>query len=52
MVNGHKTAAHTDSPDGRTAKTCLGGRMHCPSASSFILCFLKNEHEILWVMTP
>jgi len=29
-VNGHKSAAHTDSPDG---KTCLGGGVHCPIAS-------------------
>jgi len=34
VVNGHKSAAHTDSLDGRTGKTCLGGGMHCPSASS------------------
>jgi len=34
VVNGHKSAAHTDSPDGGTGKTCLGGGMHCPSASS------------------
>jgi len=40
MVNGHKSA-HTDSPDGGTGKTCLGGRMHCPSASSsFIHSFI------------
>ena len=24
MVNGHKYAAHSDSPDGDTGKTCLG----------------------------
>ena len=36
VVNGHKSAARTDSPDGGTGKTCLGGGMHCPSASSFI----------------
>jgi len=35
VVDGHKSAAHTDSPDGGTGKTCLGGRIHCPSASSF-----------------
>ena len=34
MANGHKSAAHTDSPDGGTGKTCLGGGMHRPSASS------------------
>ena len=37
VVNGHKSAgctAYNDSPDGGTGKTCLGGGMHCPSASS------------------
>ena len=34
MVNGHKYAAHTDSPDCGTGKTCFGGGMHCVSASS------------------
>jgi len=34
LVNGRKSAAHTDSPDGSSGKTCLGGGMHCPSASS------------------
>jgi len=28
------TDIHTDSPDGSTGKTCLGGGLHCPSASS------------------
>jgi len=36
VVNGHKSAAHTDSSDGGTGKTCLGGGMHCAIASSFI----------------
>ena len=35
VVNGHKSVVHTDSPHGGTGKTCLGGGMHCPSASSF-----------------
>jgi len=37
IVNEHrpKSTAHTDSPDGGTGKTCLGGGMHCPIASSF-----------------
>jgi len=30
VVNGHKSAAHTDSPDDGTGKTCLGGGMHLP----------------------
>jgi len=34
VVNGHKSAAHTDLPDSSTGKTCLGGGMHCLSASS------------------
>jgi len=29
VVNGHKSAAHTDSSDGGTGKTCLGGGMQC-----------------------
>jgi len=28
VVNGHKSAAHTDSPDGGTGKTCIGGGMY------------------------
>ena len=35
MLNGHKSAACTDLPDGGTGKTCLGGGIHCPSASSY-----------------
>jgi len=35
VVNGHKSAADTDSPDGDTGKTCLGGGMHGSSASSY-----------------
>jgi len=34
VINGHKSAAHTDMPDGCTGRTCLGGGMHCSSASS------------------
>ena len=34
VVNGHKSAADIDSPNGGTGKTCLGGGMHCRSASS------------------
>jgi len=36
VVSGHKSAAHTDSPDGGTGKTCLGEGRQCPSASSLI----------------
>jgi len=35
VVNEHKSAAHTDSPDDGTNKTCLGGGMHCANASSY-----------------
>jgi len=35
VINGPKSATHTDSPDGGTGKTRLGGGMYCPSASSF-----------------
>jgi len=43
-VNGHKSAAHTDLPDGGTGKTCLGGGIHCPSAS--IMVALWNRETI------
>ena len=33
VVNGHRSAAHTDSLDGGTGNTCLGGGMHCYIAS-------------------
>jgi len=35
VVKEHKSAVHTEFPDGGTGNTCLGGGMHCPSASSF-----------------
>jgi len=35
VVNEHKSAAHTDWPDGGNRKTYLGGGMRCPNASSF-----------------
>ena len=34
VVNGHDSAAHTESPDGGTGKMCLGGGMSCPNGSS------------------
>jgi len=37
VVNEHESAAHSDSPDGGTGKTCLGRGMHCPSASSLVM---------------
>jgi len=42
VVTGHKSVAHTDSPDGGTGKTCLGGSMYCPSASSYILLIITG----------
>ena len=39
VANGHKSAAHTDSPDGGIGKTSLGGGMYCPSvSSSYCIC--------------
>jgi len=39
VVNGHKSAAHTDSPDGGIGKTYLGGCMYCLSvSSSYCIC--------------
>ena len=46
VVNEHKFGAHTDSPDGGTGKTCLGGGMHCPIASSFHC--IGNRSYISW----
>ena len=43
MVNRHKSAAHTDTPDGGTGKTYIGGGMHCPSASSFRNVFVNSK---------
>jgi len=42
VVNGHKSGAHTDSPDGGTGMMCLGGGVHYPSASSscIIVCIM------------
>jgi len=46
VVNGYKSAAHTNSPDGGTDKMCLGGGMHCHSASGLGGQF--NELMFLW----
>ena len=48
VVNGHKSAAHTDSPDDGTGKTCLGGDrpMYCLSASSY--CIYKSLFTNKW----
>ena len=48
-VNGHKSAAHTDSPHGGIGKTCLGGGMHCPSASSYLLLRLATDGQPSYV---
>ena len=46
VVNGHKSAVRTDSPDGGTGKTCPGRGMHCPSGSSLLLiCFTKRQRQ-------
>jgi len=39
VINGHKPAAHTESPDGGTGKTRLCGGMQCPIASNILNCF-------------
>ena len=51
VVNGCKRAAHTDSLDGGTGKTCLGGGMHCPSASSLNEVVIFNRELPLNVYT-
>jgi len=40
VVNGHKSAVYTDSQYRGTGKTCLGGGMHCLTASS-CSCFCR-----------
>jgi len=40
VVNGHKSAAHTDLPDGGTGKMCLGRGMHSPSAPGLFVFLL------------
>jgi len=35
LLNGHKSAAHTDSLDDGTDKMCLCWGVHCPSALSY-----------------
>ena len=46
MVNGHKSGAHTGSPDGSTGKKCLGGGMHCPSTSSHSIIISLQTKQI------
>ena len=50
MVNGHKSAVHTDSPDrgASEAGTWLGGAMQCPSSSNFI----SGRIAILTIFIP
>jgi len=50
VVNGYKSVAHTDSPDGGTGKTCLGGSTHCPSDSSLLYCSpgVSRYHPETW----
>jgi len=42
VVNAHKSAAHSDSPDGGIGKTCLGGGMRCPITLLPVLLKLPN----------
>jgi len=46
VVNGHKSVAHTDSPDGGTGKTCLGGGIHCDSAFSLTWVCPSVDHVV------
>jgi len=48
VVNGRKFAAYTDLPDGGTGKTCLGGGMHCLSASSLTTEMKVHFYVIVW----
>ena len=43
MINGHKSAAHTDSSDGGTGKPCLGRGRHGPSASSLLIYHVYRQ---------
>jgi len=45
VINGHKSAADTDSPDGGTGKTCLGRGVHCPDASSLYWYWHHSRHK-------
>jgi len=49
VVNGHKSIAHTDSPDGGTGKTCLGGAMQAAAAVQVVMAALRSRrgHYIL-----
>jgi len=50
VVNGHKSAGHTNSPGGGTGKTCLGGGMHRPSASSCTVVWSSDGQtgRLIW----
>ena len=50
MVNGHKSAAHDDSPDGGTGKTCLGGGMHCSTASRSTCNKVDVRRDVCYVL--
>jgi len=48
VVDEHKYAAHTDSPDGGTGKACLGGGMNRASASSFFSFLNYSFFGSMW----
>ena len=52
MVNGHKSAAYTDLPDGDTSKMSLGRGMHCPSASSLYWFLNSKQGTEMVQVTP
>jgi len=43
VINGNKSAAHTDSPDSGTGKMCHGGGMHCSIAYS-LECVFESDN--------
>jgi len=45
-----KSAAYTDSPNGGTGKTCLGGSIHCPSVYSIYSLWVKSFWNVLNVV--
>jgi len=49
VVNRHKSAAHTDSPDGSTGKTYLGEGMRCPVHSFKVTLKAASEYLVLWL---
>jgi len=45
VVNGHKSAAHTDSPDGSTCNTCLGALAEVCTVPVLLVCTSFDIHQ-------